>query len=99
AYVFYKHPTFFTVDIKFSRPIATVSAESKPETPLVQGRDARVVIDHLIPVRSQPGTDSNVILLTIKDQEVSITDGPRVVEGQRWWEISLGQQRGWLPEK
>ena len=88
-------------------PAASPSGEQTPApTPaaeplgLAVGRVAAVVDEPLV-VRTAPGTDPDSTITPDRlwiGQRVRILDGPADVDGYTWWEVQVGEIRGWVAD-
>jgi hypothetical protein len=67
---------------------------------LAVGQVAAVVDEPLV-VRTAPGTDPDSTITPDRlwlGQRVRILDGPADVDGYTWWEVQVGEVRGWVAD-
>lgn len=67
---------------------------------LAVGQVAAVVDEPLV-VRTAPGTDPDSTITPDRlwiGQRVRILDGPADVDGYTWWEVEVGEIRGWVAD-
>jgi Tol biopolymer transport system component len=81
-------------------PAPTPAVEPAPPVALDVGALAAVVDEPLV-VRTEPGTEPDT---TITDdrlwlgQRVRILDGPVQADGYTWWDVQVGEIRGWVAD-
>lgn len=59
------------------------------------------VVDEPLVVRTAPGTDPDSTITPDRlwiGQRVRILDGPADVDGYTWWEVQVGEIRGWVAD-
>ena len=59
------------------------------------------VVDEPLVVRTAPGTDPDTTITPERlwiGQRVRILDGPADVDGYTWWEVQVGEIRGWVAD-
>lgn len=77
------------------------SVESLTPTPtlapglLVVGRNARVVTQIPLNIRTEPSLAANVALVLQPGTEVLVVDGPVVADGISWWQVRALNIEGW----
>ncbi len=94
-------------------PIATPSGTASPTdqptaapTPVTEPLSLSVgevagVVDEPLVVRTAPGTDPDSTITPDRlwvGQRVRILDGPADVDGYTWWEVQVGEIRGWVAD-
>ncbi len=63
--------------------------------------DMAAVVDEPLVVRTAPGTDPDSTITPDRlwvGQRVRILDGPADVDGYTWWEVQVGEIRGWVAD-
>lgn len=81
--------------------IPTPGPSLDPEPVELAVGQVAAVVDEPLVVRTAPGTDPDSTITPDRlwiGQRVRILDGPADVDGYTWWEVQVGEIRGWVAD-
>ena len=78
---------------------ATATPSPSPtatSTPTADGPPAtEMTVTAPLNVRSVPGLDGDILTVLPAGTQLTVTDGPREMDGYDWYEVSAGEITGW----
>lgn len=77
---------------------ASIKCSGSPTTRLSINRQAAVIYNPSVRLRSDPGLEAQILQEVAYGTLVSITDGPACVSDLLWWQVQLNGIVGWIAE-
>lgn len=77
---------------------ASIACPGSPATRLSLNRQAAVIYNPSVRMRSDPGLEAQILQEVTYGTTVSITGGPACVSDLLWWQVQLNSTVGWIAE-